>query len=335
MQYTIHYMPISQYPNPCIRTMADQEKLNLTWDTYSDHMREALKEMMSSSEFADVTLVTDDKKQIRAHRNILSACSPVFKNILQVESYSSPVIYFRGIQYSEMELIIQFIYSGEARLSERRIKEFFLVSKNLEIKELMTTEIEMNHHIYKIEDIKENVVNDAYNDDNIDMNSEYPLYNDCEKVDSLNTVSKRKVLSQDAKLQCQDCGKVFKSITSCKLHIESIHEGVKYQCDQCDKQFTMQTNLTRHVEWAHEDSTYVCTQCDKQYFTQADLRRHIKFKHEEAKYHCNQCDHKAALKHRLNRHIKLMHENEKYPCNQCDYEGRRKDYLTDHIKRKH
>ena len=27
--------------------------------------------MMFSSEFADVTLVTDDKQQIRAHRNIL------------------------------------------------------------------------------------------------------------------------------------------------------------------------------------------------------------------------------------------------------------------------
>ena len=83
--------------------MADQEKLNLTWDTYSDHMREALKEMMTSSEFADVTLVTDDKKQIRAHRNILSACSPVFKKILQVESYLlySRYEYLRNTGYTK------------------------------------------------------------------------------------------------------------------------------------------------------------------------------------------------------------------------------------------
>ena len=42
----------------------------LTWHNYSDHLREALREMMISSEFADVTLVTDDKQQIRAHRNM-------------------------------------------------------------------------------------------------------------------------------------------------------------------------------------------------------------------------------------------------------------------------
>ena len=38
---------------------------------------------MTSSEFADVTLVTDDKHQIQAHRTILSAASPVFKNIFE------------------------------------------------------------------------------------------------------------------------------------------------------------------------------------------------------------------------------------------------------------
>ena len=84
---------------------------------------------MTSSEFADVTLVTDDKKQIRAHRNILSACSPVFKNILQVDSNNTnPVIYLRGIQHSEMESIMQFIYLGEARLHEARMIEFLSIS---------------------------------------------------------------------------------------------------------------------------------------------------------------------------------------------------------------
>ena len=47
--------------------------------------------MMTSREFADVTLVTDDKQQIRAHRNILSAASPVFKNILQLNSNNTQI----------------------------------------------------------------------------------------------------------------------------------------------------------------------------------------------------------------------------------------------------
>ena len=120
-----------------ITTMKHQEKYTLTWHSYSDHLRDALTEMMTSSEFADVTLVTDDKQQIRAHRNILSAASPVFKSILQMDSKNAnPVIYLRGMQHSEIESIMQFIYLGEARFYEERMSEFLTVSKNLEIKNL-------------------------------------------------------------------------------------------------------------------------------------------------------------------------------------------------------
>ena len=117
--------------------MQHQEKYTIKWHNYSDHLREALREMMTSTEFADVTLITDDKQQIRAHRNILSACSPIFKNILQIDSSNTnPIIYLRGIQHSEMESIMQFIYLGEARFYEERMSEFLTVSKNLEIKDL-------------------------------------------------------------------------------------------------------------------------------------------------------------------------------------------------------
>ena len=146
--------------------MQHQEKYNLTWGRYSDHLREALKEMMTSGEFADVTLVTDDRQQIRAHRNILSACSPLFKNILLFDSNNAnPVIYLKGIQYSEMDSILQFIYLGEAKLSEERMSEFLIVSKNLEIKEL-STGIEMNDQANSDhEETNENNVTD----ENIDI----------------------------------------------------------------------------------------------------------------------------------------------------------------------
>merc|ERR1711949_120249 len=105
--------------------------------SHPDYLREMMREMMKSDDFTDVTLVTDDKKTIKAHRNILSACSAVFKNILQMDTTSShPIIYLRGIQYSEIESILQFIYMGEAKLHEERMNEFLSVSKNLEIQEL-------------------------------------------------------------------------------------------------------------------------------------------------------------------------------------------------------
>ena len=75
-----------------------QEKCSLTWHTYSDHLRDMMKEIIND-ELADVTLVTEDKKQIKAHKNILSACSPVFKDIVKIEQSAKPIIYLKGVNF--------------------------------------------------------------------------------------------------------------------------------------------------------------------------------------------------------------------------------------------
>ena len=96
-----------------------------------------MQEMMISLDFADVTLVSDDKQAIKAHRNILSACSPVFRNILKMQSdCNHPVLYLRGVQHSVIESILQFIYLGEAKLHEEKLNGFLSAAKNLEIREL-------------------------------------------------------------------------------------------------------------------------------------------------------------------------------------------------------
>merc|ERR1712012_1155020 len=84
--------------------------------------------------------VTEDKKKIKANINILSACSPIFKDILKKEKNSSTMMYLRGIEFSEMESIMQFIYLGEATFYEERMDEFLAVAKSLEKKELRNAE---------------------------------------------------------------------------------------------------------------------------------------------------------------------------------------------------
>ena len=75
----------------------NQEKFNLTWHTYKDHLREMLNDMMSLNELKDITLVSEDRKKFKAHKVVLSACSSVFKTIISDPILSSPIIYLRGI----------------------------------------------------------------------------------------------------------------------------------------------------------------------------------------------------------------------------------------------
>ena len=112
------------------------KKLNLIWETYNDHLQSMLNDMRSSNELTDVTLVSEDREQFKAHRVVLHASSPVFKSMNSNTSLSSTYIYMRGIQSYEIEPILQFIYLGQAKVSKDRLKEFLRVAKSLELKEL-------------------------------------------------------------------------------------------------------------------------------------------------------------------------------------------------------
>ena len=127
---------VSCYPCFSFAMNFQREKPSLNWHKCSDHVRNMMKELIVSTEFSDVTLICEDKKQLRAHKNILGACSNFFREIFKSDKSAHQMIYLRGIQFSEMESIMQFVYLGEAKFKEERIQEFFAVAESLEIKGL-------------------------------------------------------------------------------------------------------------------------------------------------------------------------------------------------------
>ena len=300
------------------------EKYTLTWHTYSDHLKNMMKELMMNEGFSDVTLVTEDKKQIKAHTNILSACSPVFKDILKKDRNSSSIMYLRGIQYSELESIIQFIYLGEATFYEERMDEFLTVAKSLEIKELCNAEAE------------------SFNEET----EHYPPHNDQDT--STEFREEHIVLSEKQAPQlkegsvrvtgnyvCDHCDKTYSTKMGLHYHNKTVHQGVKYSCDQCDYQASQQSNLTVHIQSKHEGIKYACDQCDHQAKNQSNLIQHIQAKHEGIRYACDQCDYQATTNCNLVTHIQSKHEGIKYACDQCNYQAKWKRDLTRHKRSKH
>merc|ERR1712243_532762 len=99
--------------------------------------------MMTSNEMTDITLVSEDRKSFKAHKIILSACSPVFKSIINDGALSNPTVFLRGIHSNEIVSILQFIYLGEATFYQERMNEFLNVATSLEIKEITKTETQL------------------------------------------------------------------------------------------------------------------------------------------------------------------------------------------------
>ena len=109
-----------------------KEQVNLVWDNYADHLRVFLHELKNSNELTDVTLVCEDKKQFKAHKIILTANSPFFKDMIGEISNTNLLIYIRGVHSYEMESILEFIYLGAATFSVERMGEFLEVAKDLD-----------------------------------------------------------------------------------------------------------------------------------------------------------------------------------------------------------
>ena len=259
-----------------------QEKFTLTWHTYSDHLRNMMKELMINDEFADVTIVTEDKKHIKAHKNILSACSPVFKDILQQEM-SSNVIYLRGIQFSELESIMQFIYYGEATFFEQRMDEFLNVAQSLEIKELFKADI-----LTETDEPNETTGSNFTEENVTESESNYPNVDEVENTQNSSFDNqknfqrkRRKTITPiDNKFKCDQCDKEFGQSFNLHEHIKSKHEGVKYSCDQCDYQAKLLGNLKRHIESKHEGVRYSCDQCKYKATTKGSLKIHKTSQHK-------------------------------------------------------
>ena len=290
------------------------EKCSLTWDTYSHHLKSMMKELMMNGDFSDVTIVTEDRKQLKANIHILSACSPVFKDMLKKEKNSSPIMYLRGIQYSEMESILQYIYLGEATFFEERMNEFLAVAKLLEIKGLCSDENEtyvkpddepsLSETVTSAEKLEENNVlfdfktNIDTSADNIASNSA-DLSDSADKSESADMsdisekftiarknvkTKKRRRVNVNRKHECEQCHKTFHDSSSLRRHRRAVHEGVKYACDQCDYQANLQSNLNVHIQSKHEGVMYPCDQCTYQATKKSHLHRHIQTRHNGVKY---------------------------------------------------
>ena len=119
--------------------MESDETLYLKWNQFSENLKQSFTELKNKSYFFDVTLACEDK-EIKAHKLILSACSPFFRRLLLKKSHQQanvhPLIYLRGVQAEQLEAVVAFIYQGEVNILEEQLDSFMLVAKDLQLKGL-------------------------------------------------------------------------------------------------------------------------------------------------------------------------------------------------------
>ena len=336
------------------------EKYDLKWKTYSEHLVGVFKELGEEGHFADVTLVSDDQIQTPAHKVVLSACSSVLKTLLVNNPHSHPLLYLRGIKQTELQAILKFMYFGETQICENRINDFVSFAKDLEVKEISEEQSEGAEQ-YEEETVECGPTSNL-NNEGTDKIGDEVIYEikteDGNKDNVVNAITKplqnSRVVNTVGSLSCPDCdwrggtkaglrmhwktkheGEItnativiyslhgFFCFCTLLLHFTSKHAGVRYSCTVCDYQSTQQSHLTVHINSKHEGMWYLCSECpDRPSFTQkGNLQEHTDSIHLGVKYPCSECDYQATQLVHVKTHFDNKHAGVRYPCPHCEYKA--------------
>ena len=111
------------------------EKFCLRWNDFESNISSAFRETRDDKDFFDITLACEDE-QIQAHKIILSACSPFFRNILRRNIHQHPLLYLKGVKYTDLQSVLNFMYHGEVNVAQEELNSFLAVAEDLRVKGL-------------------------------------------------------------------------------------------------------------------------------------------------------------------------------------------------------
>jgi len=115
--------------------MGTSEKFCLRWNDFESSISGSLRDLREEKDFFDVTLSCGDE-QLQAHKVILSACSPFFRNILRRNKHDHPLLYLKGMKYADLVSVLNFMYQGEVNVAQEDLNSFLAVAEDLKVKGL-------------------------------------------------------------------------------------------------------------------------------------------------------------------------------------------------------
>ena len=106
--------------------------VGLSWNDLEATTRSTFQYFWENNNFTDVTLVTKDNEEIKAHKVILSNGSQLLKDML-LEKPDENIFNVDYVTYNELKPIIKFIYLGECEVVRSEWKSFLSVGRKLEV----------------------------------------------------------------------------------------------------------------------------------------------------------------------------------------------------------
>ena len=337
----------------------------MKWDSFESHLLSSNYNLYHTKQFADVTLVSDDLVTFPAHKIVLSTSSKIFKSLLAISTNDQhPFLFLKDVMKEELEGILQYIYLGEANISEHRTDHFEMVMRYFGFNEmfghiaksssdklksdkldfLYPGEIEKNlfwdekknlDYLDNQADEMEGECNfepriQTYEEDNFpesvdnDVTYKEDIYENDKMEDTENNIN----LVQDfVKTEPLDKVKMQKKKSNEVQYRKKEEEPT--ECEMCNIRYTTKRSYQRHYKSVHELDRAECDECGKQFSTKDMVRKHKKVVHLKLRYQCQKCDKNFTEERYLRKHNWKLHSPK---CESCKVSFADQTEFDNHIQ---
>jgi hypothetical protein len=107
----------------------------LRWNNYQNNLTNVFDQLLQSEAFVDVTLSCEGHS-LKAHKVVLSACSPYFQSLFFDNPCKHPIVILNGIKWDELKAVVEFMYRGEINVSQEQLAPLLKVAEVLKIRGL-------------------------------------------------------------------------------------------------------------------------------------------------------------------------------------------------------
>lgn len=117
------------------QTNMTQSHYSLRWNNHQSHILSAFDALLQAETLVDVTLVCAETS-VRAHKVVLSACSPFFQRIFSENPCKHPVIVLKDFHGWEVQAIVDFMYKGEISVGQEQLQNLIKAAESLQVRGL-------------------------------------------------------------------------------------------------------------------------------------------------------------------------------------------------------
>lgn len=113
--------------------MHSSSTFHLEWSNHLGNMQAVLESLYMHQSLVDVTIACRDGI-LKAHKVILSACSPYFEAVFRETPCKHPVLILKGVSVREMQALLRFMYRGQVDVPEADLNTLVATACEFKVK---------------------------------------------------------------------------------------------------------------------------------------------------------------------------------------------------------